>query len=50
MLKPDVPVKELFRQILEIGATQHYALVDGDYRDELKILASMMGFDYYEIK
>lgn len=49
MLRPDVPVKKLFHEILEIGATQHYALVDGDYREELKMLSEMMGFDYHEI-
>ena len=49
MLRPNVSVKELFQKILEIGATQHYALVDGDYRKELKELSRLMGFDYYEI-
>ncbi len=49
ILKPVVPVKKLFKEILEIGATQHYALVDGDYREELKMLSDMMGFDYHEI-
>lgn len=49
ILKPDVPVKELFQKILDIGATQHYALVDGDYRTELRLLSEIMDFDYYEI-
>lgn len=49
ILKPVVPVKDLFREILDIGATQHYALVDGDYREELAILSELMGFDYHEI-
>ena len=49
IFKPVVPVKELFEQILNIGATQHYAIVDGDYRPQLEALAEMMGFEYYEL-
>lgn len=49
IFKPVVPVKELFEKILNIGATQHYAIVDGDYRAQLSALAEIMGFDYYEI-
>ena len=50
IFKPEVPVKELFERILNIGATQHYAIVDGDYREQLKALAEMMGFDFYDIR
>jgi L-arabinose isomerase len=49
VFKPVVPVKELFEKILKIGTTQHFALVDGDYRAELSILSEIMGFDYHEI-
>lgn len=49
IFRPLVPVKELFSDILKIGANQHYALVDGDYRAELSDLAGMMGFEYHEI-
>ena len=49
IFKPVVPVKELFERILKIGTTQHFAIVDGDYRKELSILAEMMDFEYYEI-
>lgn len=50
IFKPAVPVKELFEQILKIGATQHYAVVDGDWTAELQDLAEMMGFEFYNIK
>lgn len=49
ILKPLIPVKEFFEKILNIGTTQHFALVDGDYRKELSILAEIMGFDFYSI-
>lgn len=49
IFRPLVPVKELFEKILKIGTTQHFAIVDGDYRKELSTLAEMMGFEYYEI-
>ncbi len=49
IFKPVVPVKELFEKILKIGATQHYAIVDGDYTAELEALAEIMGFEFYKI-
>lgn len=50
VFKPIVPVTELFERILNIGTTQHFAVVDGDYRNELKYFAYIMGFDYYSIE
>ena len=50
IFKPVVPAKELWEKVLNIGATQHYAIVDGDYRPQLKALAEMMGFDFYDIR
>jgi L-arabinose isomerase len=50
IFKPLVPVEKLFEQILKIGATQHFALVDGDYCDELRILADLMDFEFYHIQ
>jgi L-arabinose isomerase len=50
IFKPEVPVKELWEQVLRIGATQHYAIVDGDYRKELEDFADIMGFEFYSIK
>ena len=47
IFKPVVPVKELFEKLLKIGVTQHYAIVDGDYRPQLEALAEIMGFEYY---
>ena len=43
-------MKELFEQVLRIGATQHFAIVDGDYRPQLEALAAIMGFDFHSIK
>ncbi|MBQ9310586.1 MAG: hypothetical protein IJ222_06950 [Bacteroidales bacterium] len=50
IFKPVVPVKELFEQVLRIGATQHYAIVDGDYTAELEAFAEIMDFEFYNIK
>ena len=50
IFRPVVPAKELWEKVLNIGATQHYAIVDGDYRDELRDLASIMGFEFYDIR
>ena len=49
VFRPAVPVNEFFGQILEIGSTQHFGIVDGDYRKELEVFASIMGFEYFEI-
>ncbi len=49
IFKPLIPVKELFEKILNIGTTQHFAVVDGDYRAELSMLAEIMGFEFYQI-
>ena len=50
IFKPQVPVKQLWEQVLRIGATQHYAIVDGDCRAQLEDLASIMGFDFYNLQ
>ena len=50
IFKPVVPVKELWEKVLNIGATQHYAIVDGDCRAQLEDLAAIMGFEFYSIK
>ncbi len=50
IFKPVVPVKELWEKVLNIGATQHYAIVDGDYRPQLEALSRMMGFEFYDIR
>jgi L-arabinose isomerase len=49
IFKPVVPVNDLFKQILKIGTTQHFAIVDGDYLRQLSLFAEIMGFEYYEI-
>lgn len=49
IFRPIVPVKDLFEQILKIGTTQHFAIVDGDYRKELSVFSEIMEFEYYEI-
>ena len=50
MFLPVVPVKELFERLLKIGVTQHYAIVDGDWRAELADFAEIMGFEFYDIR
>ena len=50
IFKPVVPVKELFEQVLRIGATQHFAVVDGDWTAELADFASIMGFEFHYVK
>ena len=49
IFKPVVPVKELFEKVLNVGVTQHYACVDGDWRPQLEALAEIMGFEYYSL-
>lgn len=50
LFRPAVPVKELFGQILKIGATQHFAIADGEWTAELQDFAEMSGFEFYNIK
>jgi len=50
IFKPVVPVKRLFEEIIKIGTTQHFGIVDGDYTKELADFASIMDFEFYEIK
>ena len=50
IFKPVVPVKELFEKVLNIGSTQHFAVVDGDWRPQLEELAGIMGFEFYNIQ
>jgi len=50
IFRPVVPAKELWEKVLSIGATQHYAIVDGDYRSQLKDFAELMGFEFYDIR
>jgi len=49
IFRPSMPVKEMFEKILKIGTTQHFAIVQGDYRKELRILSEIMEFEYHEI-
>ncbi len=49
IFRPVVPVERMFERIIEIGTTQHFALVDGDYLAELKVLAELMDFEYHQI-
>ena len=49
IFKPVTPVKELFEGLLNIGVTQHYAIVDGDWRPQLEDLAAILGFEYYSL-
>jgi L-arabinose isomerase len=49
IFRPLVPVKKMFGEILNIGTTQHFAVVDGDYCADLEMLADIMGFEYHNI-
>ncbi len=50
IFRPVVPVKELFEKVLNIGTTQHFAVVDGDWRPQLQAFAEIMGFEFYDIR
>ncbi len=34
-----------FTELMKIGVTQHYAITDGDYIEQLKMFADIMGFE-----
>jgi L-arabinose isomerase len=40
---------ELARILIEIGVTQHFTLVDGDYIQQIRDLARMLDFDFFEV-
>lgn len=50
IFRPVVPVKQLWEEVLRIGATQHYAIVDGDWRAELADFAALCGLEFYDIR
>ena len=50
IFKPVVPVKELFEKVLNIGTTQHFAVVDGDWRPQLEAFSEIMGFEFFDIR
>lgn len=41
--------QELFGRLVNIGVTQHYGIVEGDWTKELENLAYFMGFEFYKI-
>lgn len=41
--------QELFDQLIRIGVTQHYAIVEGNFMRELENLAGLMDFDFYNL-
>lgn len=43
------PAHEFFQKLLDIGVTQHYAIAPGDYRQELRLAADLLDFDYSEL-
>lgn len=49
VIKPRMPINEFFGKLMEIGVTQHYGLVDGNYIKELEALAKIMNFEYFYI-
>lgn len=47
LLRPSSGTCEaLFDRLIRIGVTQHYALAPGNYTEEIKALADMIGFDF----
>ena len=46
--KPDREVAGLFKEVLKVGTTQHFAVVEGDVTEELEMFASINGFDFYK--
>lgn len=49
VLKPRLPAEEFFRTLLEFGVTQHYALADGNWLNELSETAALLDFEYLEL-
>jgi len=49
VLKPRSPIDIFFGKLMEIGVTQHYGLVEGNYVKELEAFAKIMDFEYYHI-
>jgi L-arabinose isomerase len=45
--RPETPVAELFEKIIKTGATQHFALVEGDVRQQLAIFAKINRFEFH---
>lgn len=45
-----LPPCELFKRIGECGVNQHFGIVSGNLLEELKVFASLMGFDLYVIE
>ena len=41
--------KELFNRLLNIGVTQHFAITDGDFCEELRIISKLLNLEYYQI-
>lgn len=49
LFKTRIPEEEFFAKLIDIGVTQHYGITKGNHLEELKDLALVLGFDYYEI-
>ena len=44
------PVSEFFEHLLEVGVTQHYLIVPGDWREQLQEFARVTGFENIEVR
>jgi L-arabinose isomerase len=42
-------ISEFFTRLLSIGTTQHFVVVVGDYTEQLRDLAELCHFDFYQI-
>lgn len=48
-IKLNIPLDELFEDMVDIGVTQHFALVYGDAKKRIKYLAKLLHFEYYDL-
>lgn len=49
MFRPEIPVNEFFEQLLRAGVTQHYLVVAGDWREQLRDYATINEFEKIEV-
>jgi L-arabinose isomerase len=49
VFRPRIPAKEFFTRLQNIGVTQHYGITAGDHSHELKVLAEILGLEFYQI-
>lgn len=48
-IKLNVPIKDLFDDLVHLGVTQHFTMCYGNAKPRIKILADQLGFNYYDL-